>query len=131
MANSQGGSTQTGARSSPDKPTGRPAPITGDTGIRDSTYNLISIVYHALQGAETYKQYEEDVERTDDAELAKFFRQAHEEEKRRAQQGKELLLRHLQRQGQSGGQQLQGGASGQQGAGSGTSRSQQSQSGSR
>ena len=122
MANQQGGSMggQAGTRgSSPDQPTGRHTQSTGQTGVRDATYNLISVVYHALQGAETYKMYEEDVERTQDAELAQFFRQAHEEEKRRAQQGKELLQRQLQRQGSGGGgQQLQGGSSSQQGGGS-------------
>ena len=85
------------------------------TGVRDATYNLISVVYHALQGAETYKMYEEDVERTQDDELASFFRQCHEEEKRRAQRGKELLTRHLQKSGS--GQQLQSGTSSQQQAG--------------
>lgn len=105
---------------------------TGQTGVRDVTYNLISVVYHALQGAETYKMYEEDVERTQDSELAQFFRQACEEEKRRAQQGKELLARHLQKEsgGSGGGQQLQAGSSGQQGSASGSRSGQQSQSGS-
>ena len=103
---------------------------TGQTGVGDATYNLISVVYHALQGAETYKKYEEDVERTQDIELAQFFRQACEEEKRRAQQGKELLARHLQKSVGSGGkQQLQSGSSGQQSA-SGSRSGQQSQSGS-
>ena len=83
------------------------------TGVRDATYNLISVVYHALQGAETYKMYEEDVERTQDDELASFFRQCHEDEKRRAQRGKELLVRHLQ-SSQGSGQQLQSGTSSQQ-----------------
>ena len=89
---------------------------TYSTGVRDATYNLISVVYHALQGAETYKMYEEDVERTQDDELASFFRQCHEDEKRRAQRGKELLTRHLQKSAGSG-QQLQGGTSPHQHAG--------------
>ena len=98
------------------------------TGVRDTTYNLISITYHALQGAETYQMYEQDAQ--GDQELAQFFRQACEEQMRLAQQAKQLLMRHLQRQGGTGGQQLQSGASGQQASGStGTSRSsQQSQS---
>src|SRR5918993_3559921 len=113
MANQQGGSMggQTGGArgSSPDQASGRQSQATGQTGVRDATYNLISVVYHALQGAETYKMYEEDVERTQDNELASFFRQCHEDEKRRAQRGKELLAQHLQRSG-SGGQQLQSGS---------------------
>ena len=97
------------------------------TGVRDATYNLISVVYHALQGAETYKMYEEDVERTQDDELASFFRQCHEDEKRRAQRGKELLTRHLQKSAGSGsGQQLQSGSASQQQQG-GANRSAVSQ----
>jgi hypothetical protein len=93
---------------------------TSGTGVRDATYDLISVVYHALQGAETYKMYEKDAERSEDSELAQFFRQTCEEEKRRAQQGKELLARHLQKHaGASGGQQLQSGSGSQQHAGSG------------
>jgi hypothetical protein len=94
------------------------------TGVSDPIYNLISVVYHALQGAETYQKYEQDAQ--GDQHLAQFFRQACEEEKRRAQQGRELLAQTLQRQGS--GQQLQGGSGGQQRGGSGSS--QQNQSGS-
>lgn len=96
--------------------TSRSSTTQSPTGVRDSTYNLISVIYHALQGAETYKMYEEDVERTPDDELAQFFRQACEEEKRRAQQGKELLARHLQKHAASSGQHLQQGSGGQQGS---------------
>ena len=136
MANQQTSSgTQTGLQSGSnqgstgtDRATGQAQAGTSVTGVRDATYNLISVVYHALQGAETYKMYEEDVERTQDDELAQFFRQCHEDEKRRAQRGKELLARHLQKQaGGSTGQQLQsGGASRQQGGGSASRSSQQS-----
>lgn len=31
---------------------------TETTGTRDVTYDLISVIYHALQGAETYQMYE-------------------------------------------------------------------------
>lgn len=130
MANQQG--TSTGAQGSAgaqgstgaNRSTGQQSQSTGHTGVRDSTYNLISVVYHALQGAETYKMYEEDVEGTQDSELAQFFRQAHEEEKRRAQQGKDLLARHLQKP--SGGQQIQSGSAGQKGGTSGAKSGQQS-----
>lgn len=35
---------------------------TGNTGTQDVTYNLVSILYHALQGAETYDQYIQDAQ---------------------------------------------------------------------
>ena len=52
---------------------------TGNTGTRDATYNLVSILYHALQGAETYDQYISDAEQNNDKDLAQFFRDTKEE----------------------------------------------------
>lgn len=69
--------------------------MTGDTGTRDTTYNLISIAYHALQGAETYDQYVRDAEGSGDSDLAQFFRDVKEEERRRADRAKKLLASRL------------------------------------
>jgi rubrerythrin len=68
------------------------------TGVRDEHYNLVSILYHALQGAETYDTYISDAESAGDQELAQFFRQVQEEERRRAARAKELLGRKLTQQ---------------------------------
>jgi hypothetical protein len=70
---------------------------TGDrvTGVRDEHYNLVSILYHALQGAETYDTYINDAEAAGDQELAAFFRQVQEEERQRAARAKEMLGRRL------------------------------------
>jgi rubrerythrin len=65
------------------------------TGVRDEHYNLVSILYHALQGAETYDTYISDAEGAGDQELAQFFRQVQEEERQRAARAKELLGRRL------------------------------------
>jgi rubrerythrin len=65
------------------------------TGVRDEHYNLVSILYHALQGAETYDTYIRDAEGAGDQELVQFFRQVQEEERRRAARAKELLGRKL------------------------------------
>jgi hypothetical protein len=73
---------------------------TGNTGTQDVTYNLVSILYHALQGAETYDQYIADAERGGDQELTEFFREAKEENSRRAERAKQLLAQRLGR-GQS------------------------------
>ena len=67
----------------------------GDTGTRDITYNLISVVYHALQGAETTALYIGDAEQEGNQELATFFREAKEEYERRADRAKQLLTTHL------------------------------------
>ena len=84
-----------------------------DTGTRDETYDVISIVYHALQGAENCEIYAEDAER---AELRQFFERAGEQQRQLAEQGKQLLVQCLQNE--SGGSafsfgQGQSGQSGQ------------------
>jgi rubrerythrin len=68
---------------------------TGNTGTRDVTYNLVSILYHALQGAETYDQYISDAEQNNDKDLAQFFRDTKEENQRRADRAKQLLAQRL------------------------------------
>jgi hypothetical protein len=44
------------------------------TGTKDATYDLVSVLYHALQGTETCGQYIQDAEQADDQELIQFFR---------------------------------------------------------
>jgi rubrerythrin len=68
---------------------------TGNTGTTDVTYNLVSILYHALQGAETYDQYISDAEQKNDKDLAQFFRDTKEENQRRADRAKQLLAQRL------------------------------------
>jgi hypothetical protein len=46
------------------------------TGTRDEHYNLISVLYHALHGAENCEIYVADAEAADRVELATFFREA-------------------------------------------------------
>ena len=46
------------------------------TGTRDEHYNLISVLYHALQGADTCSGYALDAETAGDERLAAFFREA-------------------------------------------------------
>ena len=74
-----------------------------NTGTQDTTYNLLSILYHALQGAETYEKYINDAEQNDDSELAQFFRDVRDQNVQRAERGKQLLAARLgqdQAQGQ-------------------------------
>ncbi len=76
----------------------------GNTGTEDIHYNLVSILYHALQGAETYDQYIKDAEQGGNQDLAQFFREVKEENKKRAERAKQLLGQQLsQSQGQAGG----------------------------
>ncbi|WP_437757442.1 hypothetical protein [Sorangium sp. So ce1389] len=74
--------------------------------IADKDYNLVSVLYHALQGAETYARYVQDAQKQGDQELASFFSEVRQEELRLAERAKQLLGQRL-----SGGRQ-QGGSRG-------------------
>jgi hypothetical protein len=67
-----------------------------ETGERDDVYGLISVLYHALQGAETYTQYVADAERSGDDALVQFFTECRSEEAQRAARAKELLVDRLE-----------------------------------
>ena len=65
------------------------------TGTQDVHYNLVSVLYQTLQGAETSVQYVSDAEESGDEELARFFRDVQEEDRRRAERAKTLLGQRL------------------------------------
>ncbi|HEV7891294.1 MAG TPA: hypothetical protein VGP08_11690 [Pyrinomonadaceae bacterium] len=78
----------------------------GDTGTRDITYDLVSVIYHALQGAETTALYIADAKQEGNSELEQFFTQAKDEYQARADRAKQLLTAHLgstQGKGAAGG----------------------------
>ncbi|HSC99869.1 MAG TPA: hypothetical protein VLI21_13265 [Casimicrobiaceae bacterium] len=114
----------------------------GRQGAPDNaTYDLISVMYHTLQGWETYEQYAQDADQAGQQEIAQFFREVQQQNERLAQRGQQLLAQCLQqgqggRSGQmhsqqnfvSGGQQLSSGMSGS-GSSSGMSGSGTSGSG--
>ena len=81
----------------------------GQTGTPDTTYNLTAILYHALQGVENCKTYEQDAQGQQD--LAQFFQQAGEQQRQLAEQAKQLLHDCLMRE-QQGGQGSQSSGSG-------------------
>jgi rubrerythrin len=60
------------------------------TGSSNATYDLVSVLYHALEGGATYDKYIQDAEQEGDKELAQFFRQIQQEDAQRAQ-AKSLL----------------------------------------
>jgi hypothetical protein len=61
------------------------------TGTRDEHYNLVSVLYHALHGAENCDRYAADAEVTGDERLADFFREAQAMQAQLAERAKELL----------------------------------------
>src|SRR5215216_5839264 len=75
----------------------------GETSVLpDKEYNLISVLYHALQGAETYAEYIQDAKQQADDELASFFADVQQEELRLAERAKHLLAQRLSGGRQSG-----------------------------
>jgi hypothetical protein len=61
------------------------------TGTRDEHYILISVLYHALHGAENCDRYAADAEIAGDERLAAFFREAQTMQTQVAERAKGLL----------------------------------------
>jgi hypothetical protein len=68
-------------------------------GISAETYELISVLDHALEGAEVYAEYVEDARRAGARELADFFDECREGDVERAVKARELLLARIQANG--------------------------------
>jgi hypothetical protein len=62
---------------------------TEDKGLAAATpnnrYNLMGVIYHALQGGQRYGKYAKDAECGGNREAARFFRDVREEDRRRAE----------------------------------------------
>jgi len=65
------------------------------TRTSDPAYNVVSVIYHALQGAETYERYIADADERGDKELADFFRDSQRHNADIAERGKALLRTRL------------------------------------
>ena len=61
------------------------------TGPRDEHYDLVSVLYHALQGADTCNVYALDAEAAGDERLAAFFREASVVQTQLAERAKWML----------------------------------------
>lgn len=66
------------------------------TGERDEHYDVVSVLYHSLQGAETCERYISDARNARDQELLSFFEDTRSEYASRAAQAKELLAARLE-----------------------------------
>jgi hypothetical protein len=69
------------------------------TGTRNETYDVIAILYHALQGAENCQKYLQDAK---DGQIRDFVQQALQSQRQLADQGKQVLQQVLQQD--TGGQ---------------------------
>ena len=61
------------------------------TSVSNEYYDLVSVLYHALEGAQTYSSFIKDAEQSGNQQLAQFFRQVQQEDNNRAQQARQLL----------------------------------------
>ena len=65
------------------------------TRTSNAAYDLVSVIYHALQGAETYDGYIADARERNDDELADFFGEVQEANCGFAERGQRLLSSRL------------------------------------
>ena len=72
-------------------------------GTPDLDYDLISAVYHNLQGAEASGLYANDAALEGDEAIGRFFREAQQGYLRQAERAKQLLAERLGRGRQAGG----------------------------
>jgi len=61
------------------------------TGTRDEHFDLVSVLYHALRGADACGRYASDAEAAGDERLAAFFREAQAAQGRLAGRAKGML----------------------------------------
>jgi hypothetical protein len=67
----------------------------GGTSADDAQFDLVSVLYHALEGGSTYQKYIQDAEQQGDQDLAQFFRDVQQEEQQRAGRAQQLLAQRL------------------------------------
>lgn len=65
------------------------------TGTDNATYDLTSVLYHALQGVQTSEQYIRDAENSGDQDLVQFFRDLQQQQKTQAERAKSLLAQRM------------------------------------
>lgn len=63
------------------------------TSVPNETFNLISIIYHALEGAQTYDKYIQDAGQ--DEQLVSFLQKVKQQDDDRAREALQLLDRYI------------------------------------
>ncbi len=64
---------------------------TSPTGMRDEHYDIVSALYHTLQSAQRCSQYINDAEKEGDQEVAQFFHDMQDSQRRLADKAQQLL----------------------------------------
>ena len=68
-----------------------------ETGASNVEYDLISSLYHLLQGNENLTRYEQDAREKGDNESAQFFRELREQNRQILDRGRTLLAKRVGR----------------------------------
>jgi hypothetical protein len=63
--------------------------------MKNEHYDIVSTLYHALQGAETCATFIHDAEKAGDKEAAEFFHEVQDENRKVAMKAQELLARRM------------------------------------
>jgi hypothetical protein len=71
-------------------------PMANQQPMDNKDYDLVSVVYHASQGAETADRYLKDAQKSGDDDLKQYLEQVRTQYVELAQQGKKLLKQRLQ-----------------------------------
>jgi rubrerythrin len=66
---------------------------TGETGISDVAYDLISVQYHSLKAGHDYGQYVRDAKNAGLDDVASFFEDVMSQDSERAQRCHDLLTK--------------------------------------
>lgn len=66
------------------------------TGASNELYDLVSILYHALESSSTNQRYIQDAQQAGDNDLVQFFQQCQQQDSQRAQQAQQILSRKMQ-----------------------------------
>lgn len=64
--------------------------------LANKQYDVVSVLYHALQGAETLDRYCSDAEKANDNDLANLFREAQRNYVDVADKAQQLLKQRMQ-----------------------------------
>jgi len=68
---------------------------TGSSGMKDEHYDIVSALYHALQGADVSSKYIEDAEKEGDKEVVSFFHEVRDKNRELAMKAKDLLAKRV------------------------------------
>jgi hypothetical protein len=66
---------------------------TGETGVDDVAFDLISVQYHSLKAGHDYGQYVRDARNAGQEDIGSFFEQVMEEDSSRAHRCHEFLAK--------------------------------------